>query len=471
MTTDGLPHQVRSSAEQAEHIQAGASGPWQEFNGSGWVRTASVRALPQCGTPADDCLYISGSSHQQHTHGVYVRTNLQCDGKPVYVQQTGPVPHVLGMTPSTDGRTGSASRGREIEGTRSSRASLTAAEASRNDHRRLYLFSPSGRESWMVGRDACKPSGWLEVHSEVETVEGIDGVWREHVPGGAWASNPGISLQLNALQDAFGGFTTRPDGRLNDPDGVLWRLTSISALLPPTFVHGAADAQEDEGPDAQDDAMRADEEAPSLGDRFEKGTHVDADPYSEDQTEVLAEASAEGSAPAAAAEGSAPVAPAVGTAAALDDDDVAAGARGGAHDGAHDGAHSRTISSAVSSATEDAVRSSAVTSVKAEAPATCRPSGDADEQRACVASAQHGVTSAQHGATSVLVPPSTPSVSSPLPSASSPLPSASSHLPSASSHLPSASSLLSVGMEVLVQRCAPPLLPSPVCTPRAEWEA
>ena len=82
MTTDGLPHQVRSSAAQAEHIQAGASGPWQEFNGSGWVRTASVRALPQCGTPADDCLYISGSSHQQHTHGVYVRTNLQCDGKP-----------------------------------------------------------------------------------------------------------------------------------------------------------------------------------------------------------------------------------------------------------------------------------------------------------------------------------------------------------------------------------------------------
>ena len=164
MTIDGLPHQVRSSAEQAEHIQAGASGPWQEFNGSGWVRTASVRALPQCGTPADDCLYISGSSHQQHTHGVYVRTSLQCDGKPVYVQQTGPVPHMLGTAPSADGRAGSsASRAREIESTRSSRASLSAAEAAQGDHRRLYLFSPSGRESWMVGRDACKPSGWLEV--------------------------------------------------------------------------------------------------------------------------------------------------------------------------------------------------------------------------------------------------------------------------------------------------------------------
>ena len=41
---------VRSSAEHAEHIQAGASGPWQEYNGTGWVRTAAIRALPPCST-------------------------------------------------------------------------------------------------------------------------------------------------------------------------------------------------------------------------------------------------------------------------------------------------------------------------------------------------------------------------------------------------------------------------------------
>ena len=83
--------EVRSSAEHAEHIQAGASGPWQEYNGSGWFRTSAIRALPQCGTRADDCVYISGSSHQQHTHGVYVRTSLHCDHKPVYMQQTGSI--------------------------------------------------------------------------------------------------------------------------------------------------------------------------------------------------------------------------------------------------------------------------------------------------------------------------------------------------------------------------------------------
>ena len=80
---------VGSSAEHAEHIQAGASGPWQEYNGTGWVRTAAIRALPPCSTPADDCVYVSGSSHQQHTHGVYVRIAMRCDGKPVYMQQTG----------------------------------------------------------------------------------------------------------------------------------------------------------------------------------------------------------------------------------------------------------------------------------------------------------------------------------------------------------------------------------------------
>ena len=263
----------------------------------------------------------------------------------------------------------------------------------------------------------------------METVEGIDGVWREHVPGGAWASNPGISLQLNALQDAFGGFTTRPDGRLNDPDGVLWRLTSISSLLPPTLVHGAADAQGDEGADAQDDAMRADEDAPSFGAKFEEATHVDADPYSEDRTGAVA---AKGSAPAAAAEGSAPVAPAVGT--AEDGADGAAAPSRAAAPTTADGASAALVEAKAPGDEAKAPGDEAqAPGDEAEAPATCRPGADADEQRACVASA--------------LVPPSTPS---------------------ASSLLPSASSLLSVGMEVLVQRCAPPLLPTPVCTPRVE---
>ena len=75
--------EVRTSAERAEHIQAGASGPWQEFNGTGWVRSAGIRALPHCGTASDDCLYVSGTKHQQHTHGIYARTSMLCDGKPV----------------------------------------------------------------------------------------------------------------------------------------------------------------------------------------------------------------------------------------------------------------------------------------------------------------------------------------------------------------------------------------------------
>ena len=61
----------------------------------------------------------------------------------------------------------------------------------------------------MVGRDACRPSGWLEIHSNVHMVEGIEGTWREHVPGGSWEPNDAIRIQLNALQDAFAGFATR----------------------------------------------------------------------------------------------------------------------------------------------------------------------------------------------------------------------------------------------------------------------
>ena len=97
----------------------------------------------------------------------------------------------------------------------------------------------------MVGRDACRPSGWLEIHSSVQLVEGIEGSWREHVPGGSWAANPQIKLQLNALQDAFVSFSTHPDGRINDVDGVLWRLTSLVSAAPPSSV--ADDDDDDEG--------------------------------------------------------------------------------------------------------------------------------------------------------------------------------------------------------------------------------
>ena len=107
--------EVRSSAETAAHIQAGASGPWQEYNGNGWVRALSIRALAHCGAGVDDCLYISGSQHQQHTHGVYKKTSLQCDGKPVYLQYNG-------QSPSEGGGHGGD-----------------------GEHRRLYLYSPTGR--------------------------------------------------------------------------------------------------------------------------------------------------------------------------------------------------------------------------------------------------------------------------------------------------------------------------------------
>lgn len=86
----------------------------------------------------------------------------------------------------------------------------------------------------MVGRDACRPSGWLEIHSSVQLVEGIEGSWREHVPGGSWAANPSIKLQLNALQDAFVSFSQHQDGRIHDTDGVLWRLTSMVTSMPPS---------------------------------------------------------------------------------------------------------------------------------------------------------------------------------------------------------------------------------------------
>ena len=47
------------------------------------MRSAGIRALPHCGTASDDCLYVSGTKHQQHTHGIYARTAMLCDGKPV----------------------------------------------------------------------------------------------------------------------------------------------------------------------------------------------------------------------------------------------------------------------------------------------------------------------------------------------------------------------------------------------------
>mmetsp|Transcript_24946 Transcript_24946/g.68432 ORF Transcript_24946/g.68432 Transcript_24946/m.68432 type:complete len:1333 (+) Transcript_24946:959-4957(+) len=194
--------EVRSAAERAEYIQAGASGPWQEYNGSSWARSAAIRALTHCGSAAGGCAYLSGSRHQQHTHGLYTPTTLTCSGKPVYIQQIG---------------------GDTVD-------NASAEQA-------LYLYAPAGRESWMVGREACKPSGWLEVHSSAPFVEAIHGEWREHVPGGNWHINPSIRLQLHPLQDAFSGFSFA-DGRasLRDPNLVLWRLTALlsSNLAPPT---------------------------------------------------------------------------------------------------------------------------------------------------------------------------------------------------------------------------------------------
>ena len=47
-----------------------------------------MRALPHCGHAAGECAYMMGAHHQQHTHGIYVRTAQKCNGKPVYKQQT-----------------------------------------------------------------------------------------------------------------------------------------------------------------------------------------------------------------------------------------------------------------------------------------------------------------------------------------------------------------------------------------------
>ena len=134
-----------------------------------------------------DLRYISGSTHQQHTHGIYARTALHCDGKPVYMQQTGAAPTgaaadcrlgecnsrargldadggmLSSMHMHMDGSGASARERAHGWGGGGGGGGVGGGDAGSNDHRRLYLFSPSGRESWMVGRDACKPSGWLEV--------------------------------------------------------------------------------------------------------------------------------------------------------------------------------------------------------------------------------------------------------------------------------------------------------------------
>lgn len=132
--------EVRSSAESAAHIQAGASGPWQEYNGHGWVRALTIRALAHCGTGDDDCLYIAGSQHQQHTHGVYKKTTLQCDGKPVYMQYNGNSPNEEG------GRDG--------------------------EHRRLYLFAPTGRSTLTAPScgSACGPRQFTQCSHSLESI-------------------------------------------------------------------------------------------------------------------------------------------------------------------------------------------------------------------------------------------------------------------------------------------------------------
>jgi len=211
--------EVRSAAERAEYLQAEASGPWQEFNGTSWARSPGIRALTHCGSLTAGCVYISGSRHQQHTHGLYSPTGLTCSGKPVYVQQAGDSANSPPGAPAASG-----------------------AEGSISVEPGLYLYAPAGRESWMVGREACKPSGWLEVHSNAPFVEAISGTWREHVPGGTWGSNPSIRLQLHPLQDVFSGFAFA-DGRasLRDPHLVLWRLSALLSadLAPPTDAERA----------------------------------------------------------------------------------------------------------------------------------------------------------------------------------------------------------------------------------------
>ncbi|EOD28319.1 hypothetical protein EMIHUDRAFT_99833 [Emiliania huxleyi CCMP1516] len=250
--------EVRSMAERAELLQAGSSGPWQEFNGarrgrraaasrstratedaprsalgSAWSRSDAIRALTHCGA-STGCVYIFGSRYQPHTHGLYMPTDLECSGVPVYEHMQ-------------DKHMQQADGGRP------------ASEAS--DEGGLYLYSPTGRESrmthlltsppallmspplfsrresWMVGREVCKPSGWLELHSGASLLEGIGGVWREHVPGGSWRVNAEIKLQLHPLQDVFSGFAYA-DGRasLRDPHRVLWRVTSLLSdeVAPPT---------------------------------------------------------------------------------------------------------------------------------------------------------------------------------------------------------------------------------------------
>lgn len=245
-------------AERAELLQAGSSGPWQEFNGarrgrraaasrsapatddaprsalgSAWSRSDAIRALTHCGA-STGCVYIFGSRYQPHTHGLYMPTDLECSGVPVYEHMQ-------------DKHMQQADGGRP------------ASEAS--DEGGLYLYSPTGRESrmthlltsppallmspplfsrresWMVGREVCKPSGWLELHSGASLLEGIGGVWREHVPGGSWRVNAEIKLQLHPLQDVFSGFAYA-DGRasLRDPHRVLWRVTSLLSdeVAPPT---------------------------------------------------------------------------------------------------------------------------------------------------------------------------------------------------------------------------------------------
>ena len=96
-------------------------------------------ARSECVLPSD-CVYLTGSQHQQRVHGVYVRSPRTCAGKPVYRQRGG-------------------------EG--------------------LFLHSPAHENQWNVGPDVCDNSPrnkWMELYSPASTAAEIgNGTWFECV--------------------------------------------------------------------------------------------------------------------------------------------------------------------------------------------------------------------------------------------------------------------------------------------------
>ena len=129
----------------------------------------------------------------RHTHGIYARTSLLCDGKPVFQQQTGAATPDIGDP-------------REA-----------AAAAARGDARALYLYSPSGRESWMVGRDACKPSGWLEIHTSYAAYSCVKPLTRRFGQSATCSRGLAPNIGATGLRSSKGsracGASTCPEAR------------------------------------------------------------------------------------------------------------------------------------------------------------------------------------------------------------------------------------------------------------------